>query len=54
MPFGMVSEVGQGMGELDGVHIPNGKRRFQGLFSLIDFHGIFECIFITEMYSTRA
>ena len=33
MPFGMVIGVGQGMGVLDGVHVPQGEGEVLGFFS---------------------
>ena len=52
MPFGMVSGVCRGKGVLDEVHIPQGEGWF-GFFRLIGLSGVFECIFKTEMLSTR-
>jgi len=34
MPLRMVSRVGRGMGVLDGVHVPKGKRLFWGFFGI--------------------
>jgi len=50
MPFGMVSEVGRGMGVLDGVHVPQGRGGFMGFSP----HWIQWHICLAEMYSTRA
>jgi len=32
MPFGVVRGVGRGMGDLDGIHTPKGKKRFRWFF----------------------
>jgi len=41
MPFGMVSGVGDGMGVLDGVHVPLGELGVSSYFSPISFNGVF-------------
>ena len=41
MPFGAVSGVGRGMGELEGVHVPQGEKGFRVVLDPIAFNGIF-------------
>ena len=41
MPFGIVSRVGRGMGVLDGVHVPQGKKRFWRSVVPIGFNSVF-------------
>ena len=50
LSVGTVSEVGGGMGVLDGVYVPEGHGQFWGFIDPIGFNGVF----LTKMYSTRA
>jgi len=49
-----VSGVGPGIGVVDGVHVPQEKRRFGGFSTPIGLNGIFEYILKTQTYSTNA